>query len=103
MGVTQPTVQKLERSEQEDTIQLGSLRRLAEALDCELVYAFVPRKPLAQTYETAARAVARQELGAISHSMALEDQAVDDADEDDRLRRFIEEELDPREVWAARL
>uniref|UniRef100_B0T9T3 Mobile mystery protein A n=2 Tax=Caulobacter TaxID=75 RepID=B0T9T3_CAUSK len=102
MGVTQPTVQKLERSEQEDTIQLGSLRRLAEALNCELVYAFVPREPLQQTYETAARAVARRELGAISHSMALEDQAVDDADEDDRLRRFIEDELDPREVWAAR-
>ena len=103
MGVTQPTVQKLERSEQEDTIQLGSLRRLAEALDCELVYAFVPREPLEQTYGTAARAVARKELAAISHSMALEDQAVDDAEEDDRLRRFIEDELDPREVWAARL
>jgi len=102
MGVTQPTIQKLERSEQQGTIQLASLRRLAEALGCELVYAFVPRQPLEQTYETAARAVARRELGAISHSMALEDQAVDDPEEDDRLRRFIETELDPREVWAVR-
>jgi predicted DNA-binding mobile mystery protein A len=102
MGVTQPTVQKLERSEQEGTIQLNSLRRVAEALDCELVYVFVPREPLERAYETAAREVARRELRAISHSMALEDQAVDDADEDDRLRRFIEDELDPREVWAAR-
>ena len=34
--------------------------------------------------------------------MALEDQAVVDDDEDERLRRFIEDELDPREVWAAR-
>ena len=55
MGVTQPTIQKLERSEQEGTIQLGSLRRLAEALDCELVYVFVPRQRLEQTYEAAAR------------------------------------------------
>jgi predicted DNA-binding mobile mystery protein A len=102
MGITQPTIQKLERSEQEGTIQLASLRRLAEALGCELVYAFVPRQPLEQTYETAARAVARRELGAINHSMALEDQAVDDPEEDDRLRRFIETELDPREVWAVR-
>jgi predicted DNA-binding mobile mystery protein A len=102
MGVTQPTVQKLERSEQEGTIQLNSLRRVAEALDCELVYVFVPREPLERIYETAAREVARRELRGISHSMALEDQAVVDADADDRLRRFIEDELDPREIWMAR-
>jgi predicted DNA-binding mobile mystery protein A len=102
LGVSQPTVQKLERSEQEGTIQLSSLRRVAEALNCKLVYTFVPREPLARTYELAAREVARRELAAISHSMALEDQSVNDADEDDRLRRFIENELDPREVWASR-
>ena len=55
-----------------------------------------------RTPPRSARAVARRELGAISHSMALEDQAVDDPEEDDRLRRFIETELDPREVWAVR-
>ena len=102
MGITQPTVQKLERSEQEGTIQLSSLRRAAEALGCELIYVFVPREPLEQIYNQAARTVARHELRAISHSMALEDQAVVDADEDERLRRFIENELDPREIWGRR-
>ena len=102
LGVSQSTIQKLERSEQEGTIQLASLRRLAEALDCELVYVFVPRQPLERSYEMAARAVARRDLAAISHSMALEDQALDDADQDDRLRRFIVDELDPRKVWAGR-
>lgn len=101
LGVSQPTVQKLERSEQKGTIQLSSLRRVAEALNCELVYTFVPREPLEQIYATAACEVARRELAAISHSMALEDQSVSDADEDVRLRRFIEGELDPREVWAS--
>ena len=42
MGVTQPTVQRLELSEAEGAIQLKSLRRAAEALDCDLVYALVP-------------------------------------------------------------
>jgi hypothetical protein len=63
---------------------------------------FVPREPLERFYEAAARDVARREPRAISHSVALEDQAVVDADEDDRLRCFIEDELDPREVWASR-
>jgi predicted DNA-binding mobile mystery protein A len=102
MGVSQPTVQKLEVSEAADAIQLKSLRRAAEAMNCELVYVLLPREALGKIYDTAARELARLELGAISHSMALEDQAVDDADEDERLRRLIADDLDPREVWARR-
>jgi predicted DNA-binding mobile mystery protein A len=102
MGVSQPTVQGLEASEADDAIQLKTLRRAAEALGCELVYALVPKESLEATYNQAARVVARRELGQISHSMALEDQAVDDQAEDERLRQFIAEELDPREIWARR-
>jgi predicted DNA-binding mobile mystery protein A len=102
MHITQPSVQRLEISEAEDTIQLKTLKRAAEALGCELVYALVPRQTLRETYDLAARKVALRELGRISHSMALEDQAVDDEDDDERLRRFIAEELDPRDLWARR-
>ena len=102
MGVSQPTVQGLETSEADDAIQLKTLRRAAEALGCELVYALVPKATLEATYNAAAQALARRELSRIDHSMALEDQAVADAESDDRVRRFIESELDPREVWASR-
>lgn len=99
MGVSQPSVQRLELSEANGTIQLSSLRRAAEALDCEVVYALVPRRTLQETFETAARTVARRELGQIDHTMALEDQAVANEDDEERLRRFIAEELDPRDLW----
>ena len=99
MGVTQPSVQRLELSEAEGTIQLNSLRKAAAALDCEVVYALVPRRTLKQTFHTEATRVARRELGLIGHTMALEDQAVEDEDDEERLRRFIAEELDPRELW----
>jgi predicted DNA-binding mobile mystery protein A len=102
IGVTQSTVQRLETSEAADTIQLNSLRRLAEGLGCELVYVLVPRETLSATYDAAARDVARRELARVSHSMALEDQAIDDAGDEERLRQFIAEELDPREIWARR-
>jgi predicted DNA-binding mobile mystery protein A len=102
MGITQPSVKRLELSEAEGTIQLSTLRRAAEALNCEVIYVLVPRKTLQETYDEAARAVARQQFGRVSHSMALEDQAVDDEEEDERLRRYIAEELDPREIWARR-
>jgi len=102
LGVTQSTIQRLETSEAADTIQLNSLRRLAEGLNCELVYALVPRETVTSTYAAAARAAARRELARVSHSMALEDQSVEDRDEDERLRQFIAEALDPREIWARR-
>jgi predicted DNA-binding mobile mystery protein A len=99
MGVKQPSVQRLELSEAEGTIQLSSLRKAAEALDCEVVYALVPRRTLRETYEAAALKVARRELGLVGHTMALEDQATFDEDDEERLKRFIAEELDPRELW----
>ena len=99
IGVSQPTVHKLERSEQDGTVQLNTLRRAAEALDCELVYVFVPRKPLRETYEARARAVALGETAAIGHTMSLEAQSVDDEDAEAQLRRFIEDDLNPRELW----
>ena len=101
-GISQPSVKRLELSEAEGTIQLSSLKRAAEALDCELVYALVPRKSLQDTYDRAAKIVARRQLSLIGHTMALEDQAVDDAEDEDRLRRFIAEELNPRDIWGRR-
>jgi hypothetical protein len=40
-------------------------------------------------------AVARRELGLIGHTMALEDQAVSDEEDEKRLRQFVADELDP--------
>lgn len=102
MGISQPSVQRLELSEAEGTIQLSSLRKAAAALDCEVIYALVPRRTLQETYDTAAKNVARRELGLIGHTMALENQAVGDEEDEERLRRFIAEELDPRDLWGRR-
>lgn len=75
LGVTTSTVTRLETSEVDDTISLGTLRRAAEALGCELQYALVPKQSLADMLEARATALARQQMAAISHSMALEAQA----------------------------
>ena len=75
LGVTTSTVTRLETSEADDTISLGTLRRAAEALGCELQYALVPKRSLADTLDARATALARQQMGTISHTMALEAQA----------------------------
>src|SRR4029079_14724254 len=46
LGVRPQTLNLIEKSEAEGTIQLKTLRRAAEALDCTLVYALVPKGSL---------------------------------------------------------
>lgn len=77
-GVAPATLQKSERSEAEDRITLAQLRKLAEGLDCELVYALVPRKPLHDVVEGRAELLARREIMGVTHTMALEDQRPSD-------------------------
>ncbi len=62
MRQSQSAVSQLERSEVTDRVQLGSLRRAADALDCDLVYAFVPRTSLEATVRTRARVLATRDL-----------------------------------------
>lgn len=75
IGVAPSTVLRLETSEADDTISLASLRRTAEALGCELHYALVPRRSLADTLAARATELAAQRLAAVSHTMALEAQS----------------------------
>ena len=74
------------------------MQKAAAALDCELVYALVPRKPLEEIVQDRARMIALRELGGIAHSMGLEDQAVPDELEE-RINRFIEQSLRDRDLW----
>jgi predicted DNA-binding mobile mystery protein A len=63
MGQSQAAVSHLEQSEVTGKAQLDSLRKAAAALDCDLVYALVPRTSLEETVLARARALARRDLG----------------------------------------
>jgi predicted DNA-binding mobile mystery protein A len=59
LGVSRREIFRLEKAEEESRIQLGSLRRAAEALDCELIYALTPRQGTLREM-AAARGAARE-------------------------------------------
>jgi len=86
LGISGPSLHKSEQAEADERISLGQLRKLADGLDCELVYALVPRRPLTELVHERARAIAIQEVGSVAHTMSLEDQRPDDA----RLRKQVE-------------
>jgi len=76
MGASETSVLSLEHNEVARRVRLDTLERAADALDCDLVYALVPRHPLGQMVDDRARAVAGKLMGSVSHSMALEGQQV---------------------------
>ena len=97
LGVKQPSVVALEQSEAKGTIELATLRRVAEALDCTLVYALVPNKPLETIVRDRARILLRRRAP-VEHSMLLEDQAVSAKDSQARLDEFVRE-MNPSRLW----
>jgi predicted DNA-binding mobile mystery protein A len=98
LNVKQPTVVALEQSEAKGSIELATLRRVAEALDCTLVYALVPQKPLETMVRDRARIFARRRRAPIEHTMLLEDQAVSEKDAEKRLDEILRD-TNPRLFW----
>lgn len=101
IGFKEPaSVKELERNERAGSITLGTLKRAAEALDADLVYAIVPRKNLRLTVAARAREVARQRIAPVAKSMALEEQALTKVQIDrqvDELARELERR--PEMLW----
>jgi predicted DNA-binding mobile mystery protein A len=75
VGVSQAAVVDAERTEAKGDITLATLRRYASALDCELSYALVPKRPLQELVKERADHIARDQVLRVRHSMALEDQS----------------------------
>lgn len=101
LGVTTSTVTRLETSEADDTISLGTLRRAAEALGCEVHYALVPKQSLEDTLKARALALALRQMAPISHSMALEAQSTSAEAKEAQTLALVEalRSGSPRKLW----
>jgi len=91
LGLAGPTIATLERSEARGTITLESLEKLAQGMGCRVVYAIVPAqgRSLEDIVRDRALVVARDRLSRVSHSMKLEEQALDRRREKQQLDRLV--------------
>ncbi len=98
LGVSATAVTRMEQSEVHDRIQLGTLRRAADALECDLVYVLVPRRPLSEVVHEQALMTARRHAAAVHHTMRLEDQAT--PIEEASLNRLADELVATGKQWS---
>jgi predicted DNA-binding mobile mystery protein A len=101
LGVSRQAVSDQERREVGGTITLAALRKAASALNCDLYYAIIPRRPIDEILRERARQVAAAQLGRIAHSMSLEEQAVPGSEFQHQVEDLADQILRemPRSMW----
>src|SRR6185312_15008975 len=82
MRATGQAIQQFEKAEAEDRITLRALRRVAGTMGCDVVYALVPRAgSFAELAEQPTRESASRDVKSVVHTMALEDQKPENANQ----------------------
>ena len=79
LRLSRSRIAQLENAEIHDAVTLRTLREVANALECEFVYAIVPKNhsSLESIIKTRAEQVAIERIARVAHSMSLEAQSVD--------------------------
>ena len=101
LGVSKSQASQMERMEAEDRITLKQLRRAADALNCDLQYALVPRQPVKTMIQDRARLKASRLVSKADVQMKLEAQQLSK----EMLEQHIESEAErllkemPRDLW----
>lgn len=77
MQVNQSRIMQIEAGERNLSVTLKTLKRVAEAMDCQFVYGIIPGDLLLKILEQQAKKVAKERISRVSHSMGLEAQNID--------------------------
>ena len=98
MGISGASVRSLEENEMAGGIRLSSLQRAAAAMDCTLVYAFIPNEGLQETVLRQAQWVMQQQMRRATQTMALEAQETEmlEVSRETQLRQII----DSWQLWS---
>ncbi len=89
INVAQPRVINLEKNEK--NTKISTMERIADALNCDFVYAFIPRENIDDIIYNQAKKKALKILNRVNKNMGLENQL---SDNEDTLEEVIKELLD---------
>lgn len=96
LGVTQPRITKMESNE--DNLKLSTMKKAAEAMNCEFVYYFKPRTTFQNLVDEQAQKKAAEVLKTVNVNMALENQ---EFAEDEAVKDFASDLINTKikQIW----
>ena len=77
LNISQPRIASMEKEEK--NIKISTMERIAESLNCDFVYAFIPREKIDDIIYNQAKKKAEKILSRTKKNMALENQAAEDS------------------------
>lgn len=100
-GIDQSRITRLEKAETEGDLKLSSLKKMAEGLDMQFVYAFVPKTSLESMVQEQAMKIALKRMKKVSHTMKLEDQELSEKEKAKVLEDLVQKILieEPKDFW----
>jgi predicted DNA-binding mobile mystery protein A len=101
LGVAPPRITVLEKNEMSGSVTIKTMQQAADALECDFVYAIVPRGNLTDIVRKRALSLAAKRLGRVSHSMLLEAQQLSNVEQKKVIDFEVEELIRkmPKELW----
>ncbi len=101
LGVKPPRITALEKDEMTGAVTIKKMQEAANALDCDLFYALIPRETLSESVRKQAENLAKKRIQRVSHSMLLESQQLSNSEQKKALNAEVEKILRqmPRELW----
>lgn len=97
-GLSLPSVAQAERREAEGKITIDTLKKLATAMECEFVYAFVPKHDLSEFIHKKALEKAQRTILKADTHMSLEDQRVNE-ELKFRIESLAERLIEKGKIW----
>ena len=97
LGIATNTVKNFEKREQLETITIGSLKKVANSMDMELVYYFMPRSgSISNMIELQARKKAELIVRNSSQTMTLENQETSQESQEREKERIVKDLIQNR-------
>lgn len=100
-SVSRNQISKLERGELKGSVTLGTMMKMADAMNCRFVYAIIPDKDIDEMIEDQAKKKAYSIVKQAGSHMALENQALPKARLQYEIKRVAEELIakQPADFW----
>ena len=100
-GIDQSRISRLESAEQDGSLKLSSLQKIAKGLNMRFVYGFVSEDTLEEMVRAQAKKIALKRLKRLNNTMRLEKQELSNEEQKKALEDMIEQILidQPKDFW----
>jgi len=105
MGISKNSVSAIEKREQDGSVSIQMMIRVAEAMDCRFFYGFLPNGSFEEIVKRRAEEIARERINRINQTMKLEGQELREEETKRVWRREVDNLVNqtPRTFWNVSL